>query len=163
MRAKMIPLLMVPLLLSACEVKVGKNDKDKADGNVSVAANDEHGVSISAPGFNAKVDIPGIEIGGDDMDIDGMKLFPGSKVGNVNVVGKDGPGDRVTMGFTAPGAPAAVASYYANAARENGFTDVKVAGTTVSAVKDDGDAVTIAIVPAPGGSSGDIRIVDNKE
>ena len=160
MRAKLILIALPALALAGCEVKVGDKAKDE-NGNVSVSA--ESGVSIDAPGFKAKVNIPGIDIGSEHMDIDGMKLFPGSKVANVNVVGKDGPGDNVTMGYTAPGAPAAVASYYENAAKEAGFTGVSLNGTTVNATKDDGDKVTITADPDGANTSGQILIVDTKE
>ncbi|WP_149523118.1 hypothetical protein [Sphingomonas montanisoli] len=159
MRAKLILIALPALALAGCEVKVGEKARDEG-GNVSVSA--ERGVSIDAPGFKAKVDIPGIDIGGADMDIDGMKLFPGSKLANVNVVGKDGPGDKVTMGYTAPGAPAAVATYYQNAAKEAGFTGVSIDGTTVHATKDDGDKLTITAAPDGANTRGQILVVDTK-
>ncbi|RVT92699.1 hypothetical protein [Sphingomonas crocodyli] len=160
MRAKLILIALPALALAGCEVKVGDKAKDES-GNVVVST--ESGVSIDAPGFKAKVDIPGIDISSADMDIDGMKLFPGSKVANVNVVGKSGPGDTVTMGYTAPGAPAAVATYYQNAAKEAGFTGVTLDGTTVNAIKDDGDKVTITAAADGANTKGQILIVEQKD
>ena len=86
---KAMMVMMLPLaLLAACEMKIGKDDGAKdggatdgatlkvgEDGNVAIAATDgADGVSVSLPGFDAKMDIPGIELGGDNMDIDGMTL-----------------------------------------------------------------------------------------
>jgi hypothetical protein len=159
-------------MLAACEMKVGKDDKAKdaeesavtvsAGGNVSVTPGEQKGLSVSVPGFSAKLDIPGIKIGSDHMDIDGMKLYPGTEVKGVNVVGKDGPGGKVMMGFSAPAAPAEVARYYADAARANGFSDVAMKDTTVTATKSDGDKMTISVSPSGTGSAGEILIVESK-
>ncbi len=64
--------LVVPLvLLAACEMKVGKGEDDRndmaslgigEDDNVSITANDgPEGVSVSVPGFDARVKVPGME------------------------------------------------------------------------------------------------------
>ena len=177
MRKAVIGLIAPLILLAACELKVGKDDggKDAAslkvgeDGNVAITAEDgADGVSVSVPGFDAKVRVPGIEIGGDNMDIDGMKLYPGSEVKGINVTDQKGPGNsRVEMRFTSPAAPDKVAAYYAAAAPGEDFTDVKVAnkdgGATFTAKKSDGDDVTIVMNPATGGTtSGQILIRGQK-
>ena len=130
---RLIPVVAIPaVLLAGCQMKIGKDEQEGNsasvsvgdDGNVQVSAADgARGVSISVPGFSAKVNVPGLELGGDDMDIDGMKLYPGTKLANVNVNGGDHSG-TVDMKFNAPGAPTAIADYYVNAAREKAFTEV---------------------------------------
>jgi len=177
MRSNMLWLAVPMLLLGACEMKIGKDD-DKAakgaavsvgeDGNVQVvaAADGAKGVSIDVPGFSAKVNIPGLEMGSDNMDIDGMKLYPGTRLAAVNVNGTDDRG-VVDMKFTSPGSPAAIAEYYVGAARENDFTDVASRKDgdkmLVTATKSDGDVVTIALAPAGAGSAGQIRITDARK
>lgn len=174
MRAKYL-VAALPLLLTACQVKVGKDSADDnissvsvdGEGNVAVSARaGAQGVSVSVPGFQAKVNIPGLELGSDHMDIDGMKLYPGTKVTSVNVNGKEGTGGGVVMAFTSPGAPAQIAQYYADAARQHDFTDISVnndnAKSTLTATKPDGDRLTIALAPAGEGSSGRITVIDSK-
>jgi len=163
------------MLLAACEFKVGgdKADKDAAslkvaaDGNVAISADDGgKGFSLSVPGFEGKVDIPGIDLGGGDMDIDGMKLYPGSKLNGINVTDREGPGNgMVDMRFTSPAAPGTVAAYYAKAARDNDFTAIKLtssgAGATVNANNPDGDPITISLAPDKAGTAGRILIRDS--
>lgn len=167
--------LSVPLLmLGACEMKVGKDDAAKdsasvkvgADGNVAISANDgAEGVSISVPGFEGKMKIPGMELGGENMDIGGMKLYPGTKMSGINVTGQTGNG-VVEMRFTAPASPDKVAAYYTAAAPEADFSEVVVTNgnrsSKITATRNDGDHLTITVTPAPGGSAGTIMIRDSK-
>ena len=125
-------------------------------------------ISVSLPGFGAKMNVPGIELGGDNMDIDGMKLYPGTEVKGINVTDQKGPGNsRVEMRFTSPASPDKVAAYYASAARDEDFSDINVVnkdgGATLTAKKSDGDDVTITMAPAAGGAtSGQILIRGQK-
>lgn len=174
MRSALLAMTLPLVLLAGCKMKVGDDGgKDDAsvsigsDGNVAASAA-QGGVSVSVPGFEAKVNIPNVELGGADMDIDGMKLYPGTKLSGINVTDRDGPNNGVVdMRFTSPGSPDKIAAYYAQAARAEGFTDIKVgneAGTaTMTGLKSDGDLVTISATPAAGGSAGRILIKDRSE
>ena len=158
--------LVVPLaLLAGCEMKVVTDETNASDtaslkvgedGNVSITANDgAKGVSVSVPGFEGKMKIPGLDLGGDHIDIDGMKLYPGSQVKGINVTDRKGPGHSlVEIGYTSPAGPETVSAYYADAARERDFTDIKLATKdgveTFTARKPDGDEVTITMTPAAG-------------
>lgn len=172
---KTILLMTLPLMLAACDIKIGKDDDGNstavavgADGNVSITSpGDSQGVSVSVPGFNAKVNIPGLDLGSDDMDIDGVKLYPGTKLQAVNVDGHEGAGGGVTMRFTSEAAPAVLAQYYADSAREQKFTDVSVDNSNSKAVltatKPDGDRMTIDMAPGTkGGTAGQISVIDSK-
>jgi hypothetical protein len=71
------------------------------------------------------------------------------------------------MHYTSTATPAALAQYYADAAKAQDFTDVKVApangGSTLTAVKPGGDKLTISMNPdAKGGTAGQIMVVDSK-
>lgn len=174
---KTVLMMSVPLLLLAgCEVKV---DKDKAgndsasvtigaDGNVAISASDgAEGLSLSVPGAEGRMKIPGLELGGDHMDIDGMKLYPGTKLSGINVTDQSGAGHgKVDMRFTSPASPDQLAAYYAAAARDAGFSDIAVkkagSGATITATKGDGDLLTITAGAASQGSSGQILIRDSK-
>ncbi len=176
MQSKTILLAAPMLLLAACHMKVGDDTKDGnsasvsvgEDGNVQVkAADGAQGVSVSVPGFSAKVNIPGLDLNSDShTDIDGMKLYPGTKIIAVNVNAHDDAG-TVDMRFTSPGAPGAIADYYASAARAEDFTDVAVKKdgdkALFTAKKPDGDLVSIALAPDTAGSAGQIKITDSKK
>lgn len=162
------------MLLAGCELKVGKDDaKTGDDASVSidaggnVAINGEDGLSIKTPGFEGKIDIKGMKLGGEHMEIDGMKLYPGTELSAINVADKAGPDNGVVdMRFTSSGTPDRIAAYYADAGRNAGFRDVAVknnGGTAVfTAIKEANDRVTITIAPAAGGSAGTIRVQDGK-
>ena len=120
--AFLIPPMM---LLAAC----GQSEK-KDQPEVSInAGDDQGGVHISAGKDGGRVRIGGegvdidmkipdfvdLDVEG-DFDIDGVKLYPGSKVGSVDVnAGETGGKDkaRVEMGFTSPAAPAKAADHRA--------------------------------------------------
>lgn len=163
------------LLLGGCELKVKDDGKPGgedgasvsigADGNVAISGED--GLSIETPGFAGKIAIKGMKLGSEHMDIDGMKLYPGTELAAIDVTDRKGADNgRVDMRFTSPDAPDRIAAYYAAAARDAGFSDVAVknsGGTaTFSAIKNDGDRVTIDIAPAAKGSAGHIRVADGK-
>ncbi len=114
--AFLIPPMM---LLAAC----GAEEKKSGEGTeVSINAGDELGgvqiktgkdggnIKIGGDGAAIDIDIPdfvdlNIE---DDFDIDGVKLYPGSKVTKVDVDANDKSGaDKATvkLGFTSPAAP----------------------------------------------------------
>jgi hypothetical protein len=128
------------LLLSACDasVKVG----DGADGdNVHIAMNgdkDKHGVTLDVPGLSAKLSLPDFNLG-QNMDMDGIKLAPDTKVKIIDVVGHDkdqaeGEG-RVHLEFTNPGTPATLIDYYKRAATGAGYDGVTATATGVAATK----------------------------
>jgi hypothetical protein len=117
------------------------------------------------PGFEGKINIPGIQLGGKDMDIDGMKLYPGTQLHDIDVTDDKGPGNgRVDMRFTSPDGPDKVAAYYAGAVRDKDFRDIKVVRdggkATLTAKKPDGDDLTIMMEPSEGGTTGEILIKD---
>ena len=174
MRKAVLGVALPLMLLGGCELKVGKDDaKNTAsiqvgdDGNVAIAAADgADGVAISVPGFDAKVKIPGMELGGDHMDIGGMKLYPGSKLSGINVTDRQGAGNgQVDMRFTSPGKVDAVADYYAAAARDSQFTAINLAKAggkaTLTANNPEGDAMTIMMEPAAEGTAGRIVVKDS--
>lgn len=176
MRKAVLGLAIPLLLLSACELKVKDDGKHGSgdDASISIdaggnaAVSDGDGLSISTPGFEGRINIKGMKLGGEDMEIDGMKLYPGTELAAINVVDKAGPDNGlVHMRFTSSGKPAEIAAYYEAAGREAGFRDVavkKAGGTaTFTALKGDEDErVTIEIAPAPNGSAGHIRVQGGK-
>ncbi len=161
------------LLLGGCELKVGKSDKAAtdpqdgasvsigADGNVAIT--DEDGLAIRTPGFEGRINIKGMKLGGDNMEIDGMKLYPGTQLAAINIVDREGPDNGlVNMRFTSPATPDKVVAYYASAARDADYSGIAVTNAgrtaTFTATKGDGEKVTITAAPTAKGSAGHIRV-----
>lgn len=175
MRKAMLGLVAPLGLLAACEMKAGKDDADMASvklgegGNVAITAGDgADGVSLSIPGFEGKMKIPGMELSGDDIDIDGLRLYPGSKLNGLNITDQKGPGNGlVDMRFTSPATPDKVAAHFAAGARAENFSDITVADaggkTTLTAKNLDGDDLAITMEPAKGGTGGRILIKDRSK
>jgi len=166
--AFLIPPMM---LLAAC----GSEEKTKDATEVSINAGDEHGgvqiktgkdggnIKIGGDGAAIDIDIPdfvdlNIE---EDFDIDGVKLYPGSKVTKVDVDANDKSGaDKATvkLGFTSPTAPTKAADWMASEFAKKGLkvtrTDNKLAG------KDkDGADFRIDFAPDGANAKGEVVIV----
>lgn len=145
------------------------NDSDKADddkGDKATPAensaaqltmnNKDGSVGINIPGFSANVHIPGMNLDKGNFDIDGVKLYPGSKIGQMNVTGNaksddaDGHGS-VALDFDAPAPPATVRAYYVDAFKAHGYT--VDADSTIDKLKvtkgDDDSHVEVAVAPGP--------------
>lgn len=133
------------------QIKTGKDG-----GKLSIGGKDGSGININIPDF-VDFDIEG------DFDIDGVKLYPGSKVTRVDVDARDKDGsDRstVTLGFTSPAAPKVAADWMAGEFAKKG---VKVArdGDTLSGKDKDGDDFTIRFAPDGATSKGEAKIVSS--
>ncbi len=136
-----LALILVPILgLAACghketqetQTTVTKDGvttttitKRVIDRNTAHAANSPSALSIDANDFKANVEIPGLAFGGEHMNLDGMKLYPGSKVTGMHVHANNQGNDergQVVMNYSSPAAPAVVAPYMADQARKAGFS-----------------------------------------
>lgn len=172
------PLAMVCALalLSACEMKVGK-EADKGDaaakgagGSAASAAGkaEEGQFSIKAPGFDMKIDIPaGVTSHGDsDSDV----LYPGSTLSGMHIEGSKGVGDGkgkagIELRFTTADAPEKVASWYRDPARASAFSIASVwqegAAFIISGrEKGDGDPFMLWLSPRSGGTEGRLTLTD---
>lgn len=142
----------------------GWGRRHNRDSQTSSSSNSATSTSGSSSGFNidtgdfkANLDIPGLSFAGDHMDMDGMKLYPGSTVKGVRVhaVDKNGAGKgEVTMDFTSPAPPLAVAQHMTNTARQAGFVLSANTAATVSGSKtDDGDTNSFNVTLNPNGAT----------
>lgn len=147
---RLAPLLFALPLLAAChakadkektEVSIGKTVTVTDDGEKSVVttSSSDHGLGIDTDKFKLALDIPGMTMSGGKLDIDGMKLYPGSEVRGMKVVSHETDGDKnstVTFSFTSPAAPATVLDHSVQQAEAKGWT-VARSGNTLSGTKDD--------------------------
>lgn len=170
---KLIPALAALALLAACDVRLGHDDEQAdAAGNVSAEGKAEEGqLSVSAPGFEMKLDIPeGVrrEAGIDD---DSGLIYPNAQFSGIHVQGgRDGGEGRsegeVELRFTSADAPDAIARWYRDPARSSDFTvasagrdgnDLVVAGSTT----DDEGQFRVRLSPrAGGGTEGRVVLSD---
>jgi hypothetical protein len=148
-------LLALPLL-AGCNVH-GKNPA-QADGNVTINADENGNISFNLPIVQGQVKVPSGFMHNGNVDIDGVKLMPGSSVTGVNVDAHDN-GATVNMNFTAPASPDQVRAYFVDQFRKQGV-EVALAGDAVTGKSRDGSPFTIQVSPAASGSQGKIVIQD---
>ena len=138
---------------------VGRGDTATATGS---------GLSIDSDKFKANLDIPGLTFGGDSMDLDGMKLYPGSTVRGMHVHAVDRPGTEkgeVIVDFTSPAAPAVVAQHLADQARTAGFALGTDTAAAVSGSKPGNDGThrfAVTLNPSGDGTVGQLTMTGTK-
>ena len=166
--AFLIPPMM---LLTAC----GAEEKKAEDATeVSINAGDEHGgvkikagkdggnIKIGGEGASIDIDIPDfvdLDIES-DFDIDGVKLYPGSKVTTVDVDATDKNGaDKATvkLGFTSPAAPTKAADWMAGEFAKKGVKITR-SGDTLAGKDKDGDNFRINFAPDGANAKGEVVI-----
>ena len=172
-RAALLPLVA----LAACHASVNVSD-DAGDGggNVHIAMGDaakdgagkdnadrdagKNTVSLKVPGFSANVTLPKLDLGG-HVDLDGIRLAPGTDVRTVDVQGDEKKaGDdtgNVRIAFTHPGTPASLIAYYDKATTDAGYHGVTAGAGGVSATKGD-KQFALSVAPDGAGSRGAITL-----
>lgn len=166
--AFLIPPMM---LLAACGPEEKKTDTGT---EVSINAGDEHGgVQITTGKDGGKLKIGGDGVGIDmnipdfvdldiesDFDIDGVKLYPGSKVTKVDVDANDRNGAgkaTVKLGFTSPAAPKKAADWMAGEFAKKGVK-VTRSGETLAGKDKDGADFRISFAPDGTNAKGEVVI-----
>lgn len=147
--------LLVPLL-AGCNVHA-KNPA-KADDNVTIHADESGNIAFNLPIAEGKLKVPTGFMHNGNIDIDGVKLMPGSSVTGFSLDAQN-QGATVNMSFKAPASPDEVRSYYIDQFRKQGV-EATLAGDAVTGKSKDGSPFTIAVSPAPDGSQGRIVLQD---
>ena len=148
-------LLALPLL-AGCNMH-SKNPAD-SDDNVSIHADQSGQVAFNLPFAEGKLKVPANFMHEGDVDIDGVKLMPGSSLTGFNL---DSHNDvsNVDMSFSATASPDEVRSYYLDQFKKQG-AEAAIAGDAVTGKSKDGSPFTIQVSPAANGSTGKITIQD---
>lgn len=158
--AKRLIYLAPIVLLAACDGG-GNGTTISFEGNdsgerVTAHADGETGrVAIDAPGFKADIKLPRIELDSEDLDLNGVKLFPGSTVQGVDIA-DTGPGENdgtVRIRFSAPGDSRAVRAWFDERMRAEGFT-VQAGRPGLSGTTNDGEPFRLDLAPNGGATSG---------
>jgi len=149
-------LLIIVPLLAACDVH-SKNPAS-GDDNVTIQADADGQIAFNMPFAEGRIKVPAGVMHGGDVDIDGVKLMPGSSITGFNLNAAD---DRSTvrMNFSSTAKPEDVLAYYADRFGKSG-TDISVAANSVTGKTKDGSAFVIRVTPASNGSQGTIEIQD---
>jgi hypothetical protein len=146
-------LLALPLL-AGCNVHA-KNPAH-GDDNVSIHADENGNISFNLPIAAGQVKVPSGFMHEGNVDIDGVKLMPGSSVTGFSMDARD-HGATVNMSFTAPASPDEVRSYFVDQFKKQGV-DAAIAGDAVTGKSTDGSPFTIQVSQAGSGSQGKIVI-----
>lgn len=161
-------------LLAACSSGNDGHDsrdrataKGEAAGTTFAASADSKtgNVKLAFPGAKLDIDVPAEMFAGANLEMDGIKLYPGSKIDTVNVVAKDRAGSgrhgdeaKVDMGFTSPATPAVVRAWMLAQTAHLDRPLVAV-GDGLTGRSRDGHAIAVALTPLDGGRTrGAIKI-----
>lgn len=140
-------------LLAACD-SGGNGTTISFEGNesgerITARADGETGrVAIDTPGFKADIKLPRIELDSENLDINGVKLFPGSTVEGVEII-EDGSGPdygTVRIRFSAPGNARAVRDWFDQRMRAEGFT-LDAGGAGLSGTTNEDEPFRLDLAP----------------
>jgi hypothetical protein len=150
--------LAVPLL-AGCNVH--SKDSPKGDDKVSVKADESGNISFDVPFAKGQIKLPAGFMHEGEVDIDGVKLMPGSQVKGFNL---DSHNDltNVELAFTTPATPDQVRSYFLDQFKQKGV-EATVSGDAVTGKSKDGKPFRIEIAPGPGGTQGKLVVEDHEK
>lgn len=149
MRPSLILLSALALPLAGCNDKPGASitlNASDDDGGVRMASNGQTGeVAVNLPGFSGKLKMPKLHLDGDDVELNGVHLYPGSKVTAMNV---DAARDEgvVHIAFDSPAAPAAVRTWFQGKLTGAGFT-LHTEGNGLAGRTDEGKPFRLELQP----------------
>ena len=158
-----VALLLPVALLAACERKGDEAAVEIRSGNGSTQITAEPGkesrLKIDTPGVKADINVPFLSMMTEKMEIDGVRLYPGSKIAGVNINADDGKDeDRFTLRFQAPAARDKVADWFNTQFTANQFK-MTLQGSRFSGTNDEGNPVTLDMRDGPNGTTeGEFRI-----
>ena len=148
-------LLLLPML-AGCNVH-SKNPA-AGDDNVSIHADESGNIAFNLPIAEGKLKVPTNFMHEGDVDIDGVKLMPGSSLTGFNLDSRNDV-SNVDMSFTSTASPDEVRAYYVDQFKKQGV-EAAIAGDAVTGKSKDGGPFTIQVSPAANGSTGKIVIQD---
>lgn len=144
------------LPLAAALAACGSGEGDGAsisvksgEGEASLKTDKDGRVSVKAPGFEGSLKLPKFEIGADNFEIDGLKLYPGATIASLNVDANQDKGgeDTVRIQFDAPAAADQVRNWFREQMQAAGFT-VAANGRELRGKTSEGSDFTLKLDPA---------------
>lgn len=135
-----------------------------ADGTATAQASTGAGrFKIDARGFKLDVNVPHSLIGAGDFEMDGAKLYPGSKVHTMEVKADNHENARVHIGFSSPADPATVRGWMVKHFADKGHP-LSGDGMAMRGTTEEGKPFTLTLAPgAAGQTQGDMMIAASKD
>ena len=136
------------LALSACDrSNEGASVSINADGgNVLGAINGETGeMKIDVPGFQGSVKMPKIKIDTGNFDLNGVRLYPGSSIKTLNIVGDDKAGG-LRVAFASTATPTIVRDWFAQRLGKVGY-QVHPEGANLIGTTDENKPFRLELAP----------------
>jgi hypothetical protein len=152
-----LAILMALPLIGACDSQ--SQDRNHGGADISINSDDSGQESFNLSIGQGRVNIGGLKLDGEDFDIDGVKLMPGSSLTAFNIDSR-GKGATVNLAFKAPKPPDQVRAYFVDKFRAKGV-QARLSGDKVVGTSKDGDPFAIEVAAAPGGSKGTIVVHSN--
>lgn len=143
---------IVALPLAACDISKSSDDK-----TVNINATEDGAVSFQIPGMKGNFKLPSSMMRHSNMEIDGVKIFPGSSVNSVRA-----EDNVVTIGFTAPGSVADLKDYYGKQFAEKGVT-ATIQGDGFGGKTKDGDDFTLNFAATNAKSTAGTMVIRDKD
>jgi hypothetical protein len=160
LRYALAALLLV--LLAACDGGNSGNStqlsitSDDDEGNSSITAKDGH-YTIKGPGFSGSFKLPQFAIQGDDLDIDGVRLPPKSRIVALDAHDGKNHDDRATFRFETEMAPAEALDWFKSKMLAHGFrVEAKARGLAGSTR--DGGRFTLDLSAKGSGTAGSYTV-----
>jgi hypothetical protein len=132
-----------------------RGEDDNGSATVTGDANGQ--IAVKTNGFEGSLKLPKLAIDSKDLDIEGLRLYPGSTVRNLDVAGKD-DGGRVALDFASPADPAKVRAWFRDTMAKHGYK-VESDGTGLKGTTDEGKPFALALKPdGDGKAAGTLRL-----
>ena len=153
-----VPLALFALPLAACGSGDNANStqisitSEDDDGNTSIAIKDGN-YSIKAPGFSGSLKLPGVAIQGDDIEIDGVRLPPKSRLVALDARDTHDETDRASFKFETEMAPAETLEWFKSKMLAHGFR-VEAGGAGLTGSTRDGGRFNLDLSAKGSGTAG---------
>lgn len=153
-----LPLTAV-LALTACNKQPAGEAPAAREGQSATAT------TTSSANGAVRASASGIDIDGDDFDIDGVDLYPGSHIRAMNVDAVNKGGSKISTvkaSFESPTDAKTLADWFDAEMKKEKFTFTR-SGYTLTGTTDDGDAFTLTISDLGGGKANGHVVITDKD
>ena len=154
---RLLTLALIAVPLAACDGGGGNSTQisissEDGDGNTSIIAKGGN-YSIHAPGFSGSFKLPGLAIQGDDLDIDGVKLPPKSRITAIDAKDGHGDNDHATIRFETEMGPGEALTWLKTKMLARGYR-VETRASGLAGATHDGSKFTLDLTAKGNGTSG---------
>lgn len=112
-------------------------------------------LTVDVPGFQGSLKLPRIKLDADDVDLNGVKLYPGSTIDRINLAGSEAWGEGeagIRLDFTSPAAAPTVRDWLGERLGKVGFA-LRRDGNGLAGTTDEGKPFRLEMRPGGKGRS----------